>query len=431
MARVKIAYIGGGSTRAPGTLASFIRQAGNFAGSEIVLHDLDAERLDLVCALARRMAAVQGADLTFTATTDRRAALDGCDAVLSSYRPGGFEARALDERIPLSHGVVGQETQGAGGFFMALRAVHVARGLVADMEAVCPQAWLMNYTNPVNIVAQAVADHSPIRVVSLCEGPIVFPREIAALAGLDPDRVRATMVGLNHACWSADATYGGASGTEPLLPLLAAALDGELPDVGARRWIDLAVTLGTVPASYMRYYYFEREMVAELRAQPTTRAQDILAEVPEYWAHYREQLTADAPTLDPERSRGGIFELEVAVDVMDALFNDRAEVWPCNVVNRGALADLPDTLVVEGPCVVDAQGVRPVAGHRVPPAARALTGALGEYQQLAATAAWRGDRLDALRALVSNPLVRTLPLARTLYDELAAAHRAWLPDRLW
>ena len=115
MARVKLAYIGGGSTRAPGTLASFLRQAQNFAGSEIVLHDLDEDRLTLVCALARHMADVQGADLTFSATTDRRAALAGCDGVLSSYRPGGFEARALDERIPLSHGVVGQETQGAGG----------------------------------------------------------------------------------------------------------------------------------------------------------------------------------------------------------------------------------------------------------------------------------------------------------------------------
>ena len=203
MAQVKLVYIGGGSTRAPGTVASFIRQAANFAGSEIVLQDLDPEKLDLVCRLSREMAEAQGADLKITATTDRLRALEGCDGVLSSYRPGGFEARYQDERIPLRHGVIGQETQGAGGFFMALRAIHVARGLVADMERVCPDATLFNYTNPVNIVAQAVADHSPIKVVSLCEGPIVFPREIAELAGLDPDKVRAVMLGLNHACWSA------------------------------------------------------------------------------------------------------------------------------------------------------------------------------------------------------------------------------------
>ncbi|PNY79496.1 glycoside hydrolase [Deinococcus koreensis] len=427
MARVKIAYIGGGSTRAPGTVASFIRQAASFEGSEIVLHDLDPERLTLVRDLSRRMAAAQDADLTITATLDRRAALTDCDGVLSSYRPGGFEARVLDERLPLNRGLIGQETQGAGGFFMALRAIHVARGLVEDMAAVCPRATLFNYTNPVNIVAQAVADHSDVPVVSLCEGPIQFPREIAELAGLDPGLVQAPMLGLNHACWSDGALYGG----QPMLPLLRKRLEAGIDDEWARRWIALAVQMDSLPASYMKYYYFEAEMLAELRAKGTTRAEDILADVPSYWAHYREQLDSQAPTLEPGLSRGGIFELEVAVDVMDSFFNDLGEVWPTNVVNRGALADLPDSLVVEGPCLVSLSGVRPIAGHRLPPPVRGLVGALGEYQQLAANAAWEGTRQEAVQALLSNPLVRSLEQAQGLYAELAHAHRDWLPERLW
>ncbi|MEF2277224.1 glycoside hydrolase [Deinococcus sp. YIM 134068] len=427
MARVKLAYIGGGSTRAPGTVASFIRQAESFAGSEIVLVDLDPERLDLVCRLAGRMIEARGADLHVSATTSREAALEGCDGVLSSFRPGGFEARALDERIPLSHGAIGQETQGAGGLFMALRALHVTRGLVEDMARLCPGATLFNYTNPVNIIAQAVADHSDVPVISLCEGPIVFPLEIAEMAGLDPRRVRATMVGLNHACWSVEAQYGG----EPLLPLLERALEAGVGDPWARRMLHLAVTLGSLPASYMKYYFYEAEMGRELRGKATTRAEDILAEVPDYWAHYREQVQSTGPTLDPARSRGGIFELEVAVDVMDAMFNDRGEVWPCNVVNGGAIADFPSSRVVEVPCLVDRRGARPLSGFRVPPPVRGLLDALGEYQQLAADAGWHGTRQDALRALVSNPLVRTLPLAETLYAELAHAHRAHLPERLW
>lgn len=427
MAQVKLAYIGGGSTRAPGTVASFIRQAANFAGSEIVLQDIDSEKLDVVCRLARKMAEAQGADLRITATTDRRAALDGCDGVLSSYRPGGFEARVQDERIPLSHGAIGQETQGAGGFFMALRAIHVARRLMEDMEAVCPDATLFNYTNPVNIVAQAVADHSPVQVVSLCEGPLVFPGELAELVGLDPGRVRAVMLGLNHACWSAEAEYDG----QPMIPLLAQKLEEGVADDWTRRWAELAVTMNSLPASYMRYYSFEREMLAELTAKPTTRAQDILTDVPRYWRHYREQLDAPNPTLVPELSRGGIFELEVAVDVMDAMFNDRNEVWPTNVVNAGAIADFPDSRVVEVPCLVGRQGVRPIAGYRVPKPVRGLLSALGEYQQLAADAAWDGSRQQAIQALTANPLVRTLPLAQTLYRELAQAHRDHLPERLW
>ena len=431
MASVKLAYIGGGSTRAPGTLASFIRQSSNFSGSEIMLHDLDAERLELVRRLATRMAEVAGADLTITATTDRRAALHGCDGVLSSYRPGGFEARALDERIPLNHGAIGQETQGAGGFFMALRAIQVARELVGDMEAVCPDATLFNYTNPVNVVAQAISDHSPIRVVSLCEGPIVFPREIAELAGLDPSQVSAVMLGLNHACWSEQSGGGARYGDQPLLPLLAQKLEEGITDDWAQRWIELAVQINSLPASYMKYYYFEAEMLADLRSRPTTRAQDIQSDVPHYWQHYREQVEATNPTLDPALSRGGIFELEVAVDVMDAMFNDKGEIWPTNVRNNGAIQDFPDSLVVEVPCRIDRSGVRPLSGYRTPPAVRGLLGALGEYQQLTADAAWDGDRDQAVQALLSNPLVRTLPLAQTLYAELAAAHRAHLPERLW
>ena len=140
MARIKLVYLGGGSTRAAGTMASFMHNGADFDGSEVVLVDLDAERLELIRTLAEKMARARGLDIAVTATTDRVAALDGCDAVLSSFRPGGFAARVQDERIPLEHGLIGQETQGAGGFFMALRAIHVLQDVCSEMERVCPDA---------------------------------------------------------------------------------------------------------------------------------------------------------------------------------------------------------------------------------------------------------------------------------------------------
>src|SRR5262245_5589080 len=143
MAAIKLVYIGGGSSRAPGTVAAIARHAREFAGSEIVLVDVEAESLALVERLGRRLIQAEGADLRLSATLDRRAALDGADAVLTAFRPGGLEARRLDERIPLKHGVIGQETQGPGGFFMALRSVAVMQAIVADMEQICPQAWLI------------------------------------------------------------------------------------------------------------------------------------------------------------------------------------------------------------------------------------------------------------------------------------------------
>src|SRR4051812_1896365 len=283
MARIKLVYVGGGSTRAAGTMASLVHQGADFDGSEVVLVDLDEQRLELIRTLAQKMARARGLDLTVTATTDRRAALQDADAVLSSFRPGGFEARALDERIPLSHGLIGQETQGAGGFFMALRAITVLREVCAEIEEICPDAWIFNYTNPVNVVAEAVTHHTPLRIVSLCEGPIYFANEIAESAGLDPDALEATMVGLNHGCWSVEASYRG----EDPLPLFEEAWerrrDDSSLDPQRRRQLQLAVRMGSIPADYFMYYYFRDEILAEQRAKPTTRAENILSWAPGYW----------------------------------------------------------------------------------------------------------------------------------------------------
>lgn len=430
MARIKLAYIGGGSTRAAGTMASFVEQGASFDGSEVVLIDLDAERLGIVQTIARKIAHARGLDLTITTTTDRRAGLRDCDAVLTSFRPGGFEARYLDESIPLKHGVIGQETQGPGGFFMALRSIAVMREIVADVEAVCPSARLFNYTNPVNIVSEAVTHHTDIPTVSLCEGPIVSNREYAAVVGLDPDLVDAVSIGLNHGSWSVRQRYDG----QDLMPLLREGYERLRREEDAPRedlrLLELACEMDSLPSSYFQYYYFKDEILAELRAKPTTRAQDIMAQVPDYWAHYREQAERDEPQLDRARSRGGIHELELGIDVMDAIYNDRREVWYVNVPNHGSIADFPDDLVVETVAYVDRNGIVPLVMGQLPRHVAGLVKMLGEYQALTAEAAWSGTRRDAVRALASHPLVLSLPLAEALYDDLAAAHRALLPERL-
>ncbi|MBA2597447.1 MAG: glycoside hydrolase [Chloroflexia bacterium] len=430
MARVKIAYVGGGSTRAPGTMASLIAQGENFAGSEIVLIDLDEDRLALVQTLAAKMARCRNLDLTIRATTDRRAGLTGCDAVLTSYRPGGFAARIHDERIPLKHGVIGQETQGPGGFFMALRSIQVMKAIVADLERVAPKAMIVNYTNPVNIVAQAVTTNTSIPFVSLCEGPLIYPHEAVAAAGLDPGKLDARSIGLNHASWTVRHQYDGAD----VIPLLAAAWPRVKDDptirTSTRRMLQIAITLGSLPSEYMQYYFFTGEVLAALQAKPTTRAEDIFASVPDYWAHYRQQAERACPELDPARSRGGINELELAIDVMDAIFNDRKELLPVNVPNRGAIPALQDDLVVETVGYVDAAGIAPLALGPLPAPVAGLVKALAEYQTLAAQAAWSGTRREAIQALLANPLCTSLPVTEAIYAELAAAHREFLPERL-
>jgi 6-phospho-beta-glucosidase len=430
MARIRLTYIGGGSTRAPGTVAALIERGEKVRGSEIVLVDLDPGRLATVKRLADRMAEVRGLDLTITTTTDRAEAIRDADFVLTSFRPGGFEARVLDEQIPLRHGVIGQETQGPGGFFMALRSIAVIKEIVADIERLAPDAFLVNYTNPVNIVSEAVTHHSAVPTISLCEGPLYFPPGIVKAAGLDPQCLDAVLIGLNHTGWTVRHVYDGGD----VMPLIERAAEERArnPSDNPRtdRMLHLAAAMGSLPSSYLYYYYFREEALTSALETPTTRGQDILAEVDDYWHHYEEQSVAPDPTLDPARSRGGILELELAVDVIEAIANDTGAQWPVNVPNHGTMPGFPDDLVVEVPATVDAEGAHPVAQPPLPRQVRGLIEMLGEYQALTAEAAWTGTRREAVQALASHPLVVSLSLAERIYDEMAAAHRAHLPERL-
>jgi len=431
MASIKLAYLGGGSSRAAGTMASFIHHGAEFEGSEVVLIDQRPDELEVVRTLAEKMARNEGVDLKVTATTDQRAGLEGVDAVLTSFRPGDFAMRLQDELIPMRHGVIGQETQGPGGFMMSLRSIQVFQGLIADLDAVAPGARIFNYTNPVNIVSQAVEDHTDTPIWSMCEGPMTFWQPILETAGLDPARAEVIMAGVNHNCWSTTHTYDG----EDLMPLLEQGWEKVRDDltvpVWERRMLHLAVAMQSIPADYFKYYYFGEEFFREQQANRLTRAGVILSHVDDYWAHYREQAASDRPQLDPQRSRGGIHELELAIDVMSAFYNDAPARLPVNLRNTGgALPGFDEDTVVEMWCDVDGSGVHPIEQRPLPHAVRGITQQLAEYQRLAAIAAWDGSRADAVRALAAHPFVPTLAVAEELYDDLAHANAAYLPDRL-
>jgi 6-phospho-beta-glucosidase len=431
MARIRLAYLGGGSSRAAGTMASFVHHGAEFDGSEFVLIDLDPDHLEIVRTITEKMARRAGVDITVTATTDQREGVRDVDAVLSSFRPGDFAVRALDERIPLKHGVIGQETQGPGGMMMSLRSINVMKGLCKNLSEVAPGARIFNYTNPVNIVSQAIADHSDIPIASFCEGPIVFPPVVAKAAGLDPAKLDANLVGVNHNCWSNEATYDGAD----VFPLLRERYEElrtqPITNVNGMRALHLAVAMESIPSDYFNYYYFRDEVLREQQMARKTRSEVIMSSLQDYWTHYREQAESDAPQLDPARSRGGIHELELAIDAISAFYNDTGARLPFNVTNDdGVLPGFDDETVVELWGTVDAKGFHPEAQKPLPHSVRGITQQLAEYQILAATAAWDGTRPDAIRAMAAHPLVPSLTVAESLYDEMAAAQAPWLPERL-
>ncbi|MFB4306401.1 glycoside hydrolase family 4 [Actinomadura sp. GTD37] len=421
---MRIAIVGAGSGYMPGIVRGLLHRADDLAGTELACYDIDAAHLDVMTRLARRMFAARGAALTVSSHTALKAALDGASYVFTTFRPGGLAARHLDESIPLKHGVVGQETAGPGGFLMALRSVPVLLDIAAKAD---PGAWIVNYTNPTNVVTDAVARHTNARIIGLCDQFAGDTEMWADLLGLPSDGLEADWIGLNHATWAQRLRLDGRELDVPLL------LDDlEVPGGGATPWRDpsrmaeLARALGFLPNSYSKYYFFHDEVVAELRAKGTTRAQDILAMLPGYYA----QVAAEAGKADPDpsRERGGGEHGEFAVDVICALARDEGRRMIVNTRNDGAVASLDADAIVEVPSLVGRSGPVPLTMGPLPGQVRGLTQAIHAYERLASDAAVTGDRRTALQALMAHPFVRSKHTAEKILDEGLAAHRDHLPQ---
>ncbi|MCP9970443.1 family 4 glycosyl hydrolase [Actinomadura madurae] len=421
---MKIAIIGAGSGYMPGVIRGLLHRADDLAGAELAFHDVDTAHLDVMTRLARGMFSARGAAFTVESHTGLKPALDGASYVFTTFRPGGLAARHLDESIPLKHGVVGQETAGPGGFLMALRSVPV---LLEIASAADPGAWIVNYTNPTNIVTDAVARATGARIIGLCDQFIGDTEMWADLLGLPSEGLEADWIGLNHATWARRLRLDGRELDVPLL------LDGlEVPGGGATPWRDpsrmaeLAKALGFLPNSYSKYYFFHDEVVGELRAKGTTRAQDILAMLPGYY----EQVAAESRKADPDpsRERGGGEHGEFAVDVICALHRDEGRRMIVNTRNGGAVSSLDADAIVEVPSLVGRSGPVPLTMGALPGPVRGLTQAIHAYERLASDAAVTGDRRTALQALMAHPFVRSKHTAERILDEGLAAHRAHLPQ---
>jgi 6-phospho-beta-glucosidase len=335
----------------------------------------------------------------------------------------------LDEKIPLKYGVVGQETIGPGGFFMALRSAAVIQGIVGEMEALAPRAFLINYTNPTNIITEAVFRYSSVRVIGLCDQAQGDKRRIAHALGVDAARLNYKACGLNHATWSTLFTLDGEEGIALLLERAQRVLeDPEMP-LPVKRMFKLAQWFGRIPNRYWQYYYFHEEMFQEMLAAELCRAEEIMLQLPTFYAHYDEESRKPHPNVVKMRGGSKAFG-DFAVEVIRAVLEDANTELILNVPNHGAILGFDEDRVVEVPCIVNREGATPISQPPLPHEGLGLIKMLAEYQALASHAAWHGTREDAIRALVANPLVLTLPKAESLFAELATAHKRFLPERL-
>jgi 6-phospho-beta-glucosidase len=413
---MKIAVVGGGSTYTPELVSGLSHDRERLPIQDLVLHDIDAERREIVGGLAARMLDAQGYAGALTVTDDLDRALDGADFVLVQIRVGGQAARLSDETVPLACGCIGQETTGAGGFAKALRTVPIVLEIAERVrERAAPDVWIVDFTNPVGIVTRALLDAGH-RAVGLCNVAIGFQRWIAQLYDVDPPRVLVDQVGLNHLTWVRRVLVDG---TDVLPAVLAERSDEITARVGLPH--ALVQELGVLPSPYLHYFYRHDEVLAEQR-QGTPRAA-IVAEVErELLQLYRDPTLVEKPPLLEQR--GGAFYSEAATALVASLAADSGDAQVVDIRNAGAIPGLAEDDVVELPARIVASGPVPLPQPALAPELLGLAQHVAAYERLTAETALTRDAVTARKALLTHPLIGQSTIAGELVELLGAAEPA-------
>ncbi|WP_048717415.1 6-phospho-beta-glucosidase [Bacillus sp. 522_BSPC] len=430
---VKIVTIGGGSSYTPELVEGFIKRYDSLPVRELWLVDIPEgeEKLNIVGNLAKRMVQKAGVPIDIHLTLDRREALKDADFVTTQFRVGLLAARAKDERIPLKYNVIGQETNGPGGLFKGLRTIPVILDIVKDMEELCPNAWLINFTNPAGMVTEAVLRHSNWkRIIGLCNVPISIQMGVAKLLEVESSRVHVDFAGLNHMVFGLNVYLDGKNITQVFLEEMTKHKSDTMKNIAAIDWEpDFIKALGVIPCGYHRYYYKQAEMLQnELQeaAEQGTRAEVVQQLEKELFELYKdENLAIKPPQLE---KRGGAYYSDAACSLIDSMYNDRRDIQPVNTINNGAIASIPDESAVEISSIITRDGPKPIAIGDLPVAVRGLVQQIKSFERVSAEAAVTGNYHTALLAMTINPLLPPDKVAKQILDEMLEAHKEHLPQ---
>ncbi|MGX6978374.1 6-phospho-beta-glucosidase [Vagococcus elongatus] len=433
---LKIATIGGGSSYTPELIEGYIKRKDELPIKEIWLLDIPEgeEKLSIVGEMAKRMVKAAGLDWEVHLTLDRRAALKDADFVTTQFRVGLLDARVKDERIPLSHGVLGQETNGAGGIFKALRTIPVILDIIEEMKELCPDAWLINFTNPAGMVTEAAIKHGGWKkTVGLCNVPIGHTKQAAEKLGLTEDDIFVKYAGINHFHWHRVWDKEGNERTDELIDLIygpKSEAESHLKNIHSVPFpYEQIKDLGMLPCGYHRYYYIEDEMLKhsiEEFKEGKTRAQVVKQTEKSLFELYKD------PNLDYKpkelEQRGGTHYSDAACEVIASIQNDKRTNMVVSVENNGTINDLPYDCAVEVSASVTAHGPENYNWGKFPPAARGILQLMKGMEETVIRAAITGDYGAALHAFTINPLIPGGTMAKTLLDELLIAHKKHLPQ---
>lgn len=432
MKNVKIVVIGGGSSYTPELLDGVIRhwETGDFFAGEIVLVDIPEgrERAEVVAEFSRRMMKKRGMPSTVRVSLNRKEALDGAAFVISQIRVGGMKARRCDEHLPIKYGIIGQETTGPGGFANALRTIPVALEIAADVKEKCPDAWLLNFSNPSGLVTEALIKHANVKTFGLCNVPISIKMAIAQALHVEPARIRLDVMGLNHLSF---VTHIYRDGEDIRDLVFSRAFVGHLtkaaklrPEMGR-----FLTRLKAIPSPYLQYYWLRRRTVSEQEqaaGAEGTRADQVMKIEQELFAEYKRPDVDELP--EALKKRGGAWYSTVALQCISAILRNAPHFEALNVRNNGAIGELPSDCVVEITSVVDGKGPTPLQLGPLPLEIRGLVQQVKAYEELTVEAAVRGDVEAAFFALLNHPLVGDAEVAFDLLKDILESNREFLPQ---
>ncbi len=425
---LKIAVIGGASSYTAELFADLVQFRDDLSVEEVALLDPNAQKLDLIASVGRRVLQAAGLDARVTPTQDLAEAVTGADFVILQIRVGGLEARVRDETLPMEFGMVGNETTGAGGFVCGLRTVSAALPIAKEIERLAPDAWLLNLSNPAGIVTEALLNHTRVRTIGFCNIPINTTYEIASLLNVPPEKVELRSFGLNHLSWAREAIVDG---QDRLKPLIAEASDrtsplyqqGLVEDLIDPRWLRI---VGMIPSWYVRYYYCTEEVIAQDRAGGGVKGrQDMRAEEQIRALYLTEGYGEQAQHI--LASKGGAQYYLPVLQVASSIVHDRGDVIIADVRNDGTLTDLPDDACVEVPTRIHRDCAEPLFCGPMPLSVRGLAQVVKAYEQLTIQAAVNGSEEAALAALATHPLVGSYSKASRFWERALENERPYLP----
>lgn len=431
MEKLKVVVIGGGSSYTPELVEGIILKIQSLPVGEVVLVDVELgkEKVKINYELVERMFEKAGLDTKLSYTFDRKSALTNADFVMTQFRVGGLAARAKDEQIPLKYNMIGQETTGMGGFFKALRTIPVMMDISKDMEEVCPNAWLINFTNPSGIVTEALQTRTNVKTIGLCNVPINMHHDAAEKLEVEPSEIKTNFIGLNHLSFMNHCYYKGEDVIAKVLSVESE--EGLVKNIEKIEEADVfASKLGLMPSPYMQYFFFEQEMMAEERecieSGEGSRAEQVMKVEEDLFKLYTNKDLKEKP--EELSMRGGSRYSEAAISLIDSIHNNRGDIQVVNTMNRGSITDLPYESAVEVNCVINDLGATPVANGSLPKSVSQLIQQVKRYEEYTIEAALTGDVDAAMLALLNNPLVKSLSDGKKAFDELVLAHKEYLPQ---